>query len=135
MYLCKNYQLNNFIVIPGDGKHCVIALHGIGLNDEKRERAARFLTENGFGGSIIIFAGVGVGFFEHFLIKEKKLGAIIHNTGMHHESTLHEVLEHSATSKEDNSFCYTLPHNMEGEHGSEYRLTSKEFLDSISIFF
>lgn len=134
MYLCKGYHLNNFWVIPGDGKRFVVAVHGINLWDNNEEWIVDYLTNTGFGGSIILFGDVRIDTFEHFLIKEKKLGAIIHNTGMWHESTLHEILEHSFTDEEDNSFCRSLPHNINGEHDSENNLTSEEFLSKIKNF-
>lgn len=134
MYLCKEYHLYNFFVVPGEGKRFVVAMHGIHLWGDKEEKIVGYLTRAGFGGSIILFEGVSVGVLEHFLIKEKKLGAIIHNTGTWHESTLFEILEHSYLDEEDNLFCRSLPHNINGEHGSENNLTSEEFLGKITNF-
>ncbi|MEI7765770.1 MAG: hypothetical protein WCI93_04290 [bacterium] len=134
MYLCKEYHLYDFSVVPGNGKRFIAALHGIRLWGEDEEKIMKYLTTAGFGGSILLFEGDRIGVLEHFIIKEKKLGAIIHNTGMWHESYLQEILERSWVDEEEKAFCRSIPYNINGEHGSEFKLTSEDFLGRITNF-
>lgn len=135
IFQCKTWELSKHLVVPGDGKKCVIALHGIhSLLTKEKIDILEALKNNGYGGSILIFEGVGLGPLEKCLIREKKLGAIIHNTGFNHESTLHEILDHSFVSQEERAYCFSIPHNNKGEHGSEYQICSKDFMGKVTNF-
>ena len=130
----KNFYQFKHLVVPGDGKKCVIAIHGISLSFKKKIIILNSLKNNGYGGSIILFEGVGLGPLEQCLIREKKLGAIIHNTGTWHKSTLHGILSNQKVTQEERDFCFSIPHNDMGEHGSENLLLSCEFMDKVTNF-
>lgn len=134
IFQCKNWQCHKHLVVPGEGKKCVIAIHGIYFGFKTQTIILNILKNNGYGGSILIFEGVGIGPLEQFLIREKKLGVIIHNIGTWHESTLHEILGNSTVSQEERDYCFSIPHNDMGENGSENLLCSKDFMEKVKNF-